>query len=283
MKMKTYQADTMQEALALVKDEMGPDAVILKSRRTTRKLLGKTKACFEVTAALEESLFARPAPVPADRQAARETTPARALSRTPSRPGTPGPEASRDRASAAPGMYDWRGSLRRVDEEGNEPRPVSARDPREYNVQEPARRASAPEAARGGRNAGKEDRGDELIELLRSELKEMKERADRPTAELMNLKEEIRAMMESAASRASASMAAGSRQVEAKAFARQATAPSAAWIPHPGFQNLRECLVEMDMDPALASEAVNAAYSEFRSAAKLERSGTETSAEPGDR
>src|SRR5690606_1075112 len=247
------------------KEEMGPDAVILKSRRTTRKLLGKTKACFEVTAALEESLFARPAPVPADRQAARETTPAR------------------DRASAAPGMYDWRGSLRRVDQDGNESRPVSAPDPREYNVQEPARRASAPEAARGGRNAGKEDRGDELIELLRSELKEMKERADRPTAELMNLKEEIRAMMESAASRASASMAAGSRQVEAKAFARQATAPSAAWIPHPGFQNLRECLVEMDMDPALASEAVNAAYSEFRSAAKLERSGTETSAEPGDR
>ena len=29
MKMKSYQADTMQEALALVKDEMGPDAVIV--------------------------------------------------------------------------------------------------------------------------------------------------------------------------------------------------------------------------------------------------------------
>ena len=48
MKMKSYQADTMQEALALVKDEMGPDAVILKSRRTTRKHLGRTQACFEV-------------------------------------------------------------------------------------------------------------------------------------------------------------------------------------------------------------------------------------------
>src|SRR4051812_585708 len=68
MKMKTYQADTMQEALAMVKEEMGPDAVILKSRRTTRKLLGKTHACFEVTAAEEETLGARAAsrlPTPA--------------------------------------------------------------------------------------------------------------------------------------------------------------------------------------------------------------------------
>ena len=52
MKMKSYQAETMQEALSLVKDEMGPDAVILKSRRTTRKLFGKNQSCFEVTAAL---------------------------------------------------------------------------------------------------------------------------------------------------------------------------------------------------------------------------------------
>ncbi|HLP30404.1 MAG TPA: hypothetical protein VK150_03515, partial [Geothrix sp.] len=58
--MKTFQADTMQEALARVKDEMGPDAVILKSRKATRKLNGKTVPCFEVTAALEENLFARP-------------------------------------------------------------------------------------------------------------------------------------------------------------------------------------------------------------------------------
>jgi flagellar biosynthesis protein FlhF len=151
MKMKTYQADTMQEALALVKDEMGPDAVILKSRRTTRKLLGKTKACFEVTAALEESLFARPAPVVPDRQTARETAAPRMASRTPGRPGMPGQDASRDRASAAPGMYDWRGSLRRVDGDGNDASSGNAnagsgRDPREYNVQEPARRQSQQDA-----------------------------------------------------------------------------------------------------------------------------------------
>ena len=64
MKMKTYQADTMQEALNLVKDEMGPDAVILKSRRATRKVGAKTQACFEVTAALEESLANRAQPPP---------------------------------------------------------------------------------------------------------------------------------------------------------------------------------------------------------------------------
>jgi flagellar biosynthesis GTPase FlhF len=110
----------------------------------------------------------------------------------------------------------------------------------------------------------------------------MKERVDRPSAELMSLKEEIRAMMESAASRASATMAAGSRQMEAKAFARPAMSPATAWIPHPGFQSLRESLVEMDMDPVLASEAANAAYSEFRAAGKTEMPGADA-AEPGER
>src|SRR5262245_23537821 len=61
MRMKTFTADTMQEALSLVKEEMGPDAVILKSRRTTRRSgSNKNEPCFEVTAALEESLFAKP-------------------------------------------------------------------------------------------------------------------------------------------------------------------------------------------------------------------------------
>src|SRR6187549_34748 len=129
MKMKSYQADTMQEALALVKDEMGPDAVILKSRRTTRKVGGKTQPCFEVTAALEESLFARPAPVTADRQAPRnarsvesrqrsesdEPGPARAFTpagRVPE-PGRSAPRrapAGSPAVPAAPGQYDWRGS-----------------------------------------------------------------------------------------------------------------------------------------------------------------------------
>src|SRR6478609_4678610 len=96
MKMKTYQADTMQEALNLVKDEMGPDAVILKSRRTTRKVGIKTQACFEVTAALEESLANRAQPARPEPQPA---------------PATPRPMAGRIPPA---NQYDWRGTLRRV-------------------------------------------------------------------------------------------------------------------------------------------------------------------------
>src|SRR5690349_11485150 len=97
MKMKTYQADTMQEALNLVKDEMGPDAVILKSRRATRKVGAKTQACFEVTAALEESLANRAQPAHPE-----PPPPAQAI---------PRPMAGRIPPA---NQYDWRGTLRRV-------------------------------------------------------------------------------------------------------------------------------------------------------------------------
>ncbi len=60
MKMKTYQADTMQEALVQIKDELGPEAVILRTRKSTRSLLGRKRDCIEVTAALEDSLYAKP-------------------------------------------------------------------------------------------------------------------------------------------------------------------------------------------------------------------------------
>ena len=53
MKMKTFQGDTMQEVLTKVKEEMGDDAVILKSRKSVRKAGGRNQPCFEVTAALE--------------------------------------------------------------------------------------------------------------------------------------------------------------------------------------------------------------------------------------
>src|SRR3954468_17602081 len=98
MKMKTFQADTMQEALNLVKDEMGPDAVILKSRRTTRRAGVKMQSCFEVTAALEEPL----------------------TNRAPAQPARPEPAPSRAPVRPLAGrippadQYDWRGSLRRV-------------------------------------------------------------------------------------------------------------------------------------------------------------------------
>ncbi len=60
MRMKTYQADSMQEALLQVKNEMGPESVILKSTKKVKNILGKKKAYFEVTAALDPELFAKP-------------------------------------------------------------------------------------------------------------------------------------------------------------------------------------------------------------------------------
>lgn len=58
MRMKTYQANSIQEALLSVKEEMGPEAVILKTQKVKSSVLGKEM--FEVTAALEERLFATP-------------------------------------------------------------------------------------------------------------------------------------------------------------------------------------------------------------------------------
>ncbi|MDB5048715.1 MAG: flagellar biosynthetic protein FlhF [Fibrobacteres bacterium] len=295
MKMKSYQADTMQEALGLVKEEMGPDAVILKSRRTTRKVLGKTQACFEVTAALEESLFARPAPVVPDRQAPREAATLRgaaprslspaaarlAALRPMASTAANGPRASAT-APATPGQYDWKGSLRRVDEDGNASPIVS--DDRRVSPQAlktPERRAANTVPASREKAAQAADADANVIEMLRNELKEMKARADQPSREMKDLKEEIKAMMESAAARTAAQ--SGSRQMESKTFARSAMSPATAWIPNVEFQGLQESLIEMDVEPALAAEAVGAAYSEFRAAYKQEGPGEAIAKEPGER
>jgi flagellar biosynthesis GTPase FlhF len=300
----------MQEALALVKDEMGPDAVILKSRRTTRKVGGKNQHCFEVTAALEESLFARPAPVTADRQPAaapRAFTPA---GRVPE-PGRSAPRrapAGAPAVPAAPGQYDWRGTLRRVDVEGNPiediahakgspeaaaaaiqnaRRPAASGDRRAFQQEPegPDRRAAGPASD------PREDAADRsLVELLRSELKEMRDSAGQPAQAMKDLKDEIKAMMESAATRTAAAAAAassasvsGSRQMEAKSFPRSAVSPATAWIPNPEFQALQESLVDMEVEPALAAEAVGAAYSEFRMAYKQESPAETLANEPGER
>ncbi len=63
MKMKTFQADNMQEALQIVKDEMGSEAVILKTAKKTRRSFGKVQEYVEVTAALEDSLYAKPSDI----------------------------------------------------------------------------------------------------------------------------------------------------------------------------------------------------------------------------
>jgi flagellar biosynthesis protein FlhF len=310
MKMKSYQADTMQEALALVKEEMGPDAVILKSRRATRKVGGKTQACFEVTAALDESLFARPAPAASDRQA--PSSPARAFTpagRVPE-PGRSAPRrapAGAPAVPAAPGQYDWRGSLRRVDGEGNPiedanhakgspeaaaaaiqnaRRPAASGDRRAFQ-QDPAgpdRRTAGPESDPA------EDAADRnLVQLLRNELKEMRDSAGQPAQAMKDLKDEIKAMMESAAARtaaataAASASAAGSRQIEARSFPRSAVSPATAWIPNPEFQGLQESLVDMEVEPALAAEAIGAAYGEFRLAYKQESPAESLANEPGER
>lgn len=61
MKIKKYRASTMREALTLVKDELGPEAVILKVEEP-KNMLGITEG-VEVTAALDE-LIATPVATP---------------------------------------------------------------------------------------------------------------------------------------------------------------------------------------------------------------------------
>ncbi len=91
MKMKTFKADSMQEALAQVKEELGPEAVILKTKKSTRRILGRNREVVEVTAALDESLYAKP------RQETRQDDGRK--------------EAKRETEAAPPKTYDWRGRL----------------------------------------------------------------------------------------------------------------------------------------------------------------------------
>jgi flagellar biosynthesis protein FlhF len=57
MQVKTFQADSMSEALRMVKAELGPDAMIISSRKERRKgIFGYfRKPVFEITAALDHS------------------------------------------------------------------------------------------------------------------------------------------------------------------------------------------------------------------------------------
>ena len=50
MQVKTFNASTMEKALALVKKELGPDAIILSSRKVPA---GSGESGFEVSAARE--------------------------------------------------------------------------------------------------------------------------------------------------------------------------------------------------------------------------------------
>ncbi len=301
MKMKTFQADTMQEALTLVKDEMGPDAVILKSRRASRKVGNKTQGCFEVTAALEEPITnrngaepARPVAITSDRQAQREGSTERAGRNDRFTSG------GRPLAGRVPpvSQYDWKGSLRKVEEEAPVAKsksvdmlkrlrtgegeaaagdrrvsPISAPPSSERRAANDARSVELRQQLRSdepnSRAALEADADTKLIEMLRSELKAMQERSEMPARELKGLKDEIKAMMESAAAR-NAALQSQAHAPEAKGFGHSAMSPATAWIPNLEFQGLQESLVEMEMDPALAAEAVGAAYAGFRSATQIE-------------
>ncbi len=298
MKMKTFQADTMQEALSLVKDEMGPDAVILKSRRTTRRVGVKMQACFEVTAALEEPLTNR---APA-RPALPEAAPG------PARGPLPRPMAGRIPPAS---QYDWRGSLRRVENDDAtsaellpqlrgaasapsvEPKPAEAiraaragartgesSDRRFTPISAPPgseRRAPAAPARPAQRDESPASRNDidaeadrKVIDMLRGELKVLQEKAEMPARELKGLKDEIRAMMESAAARVAASH---SQPPPAPRQFGRAISPAATWITSAEMQALQDGLVELEMEPSLAAEAAGTAFAALRAATPAELAG----------
>src|SRR5260370_5774881 len=111
MKIKRYTAVSMRAALALVRAEQGPDAVILSSRRGADGI--------EVIAAVDydEALFVEanrqralavspeaPAPAPAQSQSqsrAQTQAQTRAQTQTPSRVQTPAPAQAQTPATAA--------------------------------------------------------------------------------------------------------------------------------------------------------------------------------------
>ncbi|HLO68508.1 MAG TPA: hypothetical protein VK188_15905, partial [Holophaga sp.] len=65
MRVKTFEAASMQEALAVVKRDMGEDAFILSTRTRRRRTPLGEEAYIEVTAAVDEaSAPPRPAPAP---------------------------------------------------------------------------------------------------------------------------------------------------------------------------------------------------------------------------
>ncbi len=64
MRIRKFQADTMREALLQVKEEMGPEALILRTQKIRGGLLGGGER-WEVTAGLEDKFFEKPEPVPA--------------------------------------------------------------------------------------------------------------------------------------------------------------------------------------------------------------------------
>jgi len=62
VRIRKFQADTMREALLQVKEEMGPEALILRTQKIRGGLLGGGER-WEVTAGLEDKFFEKPEPL----------------------------------------------------------------------------------------------------------------------------------------------------------------------------------------------------------------------------
>jgi|GEM_PF-4740150 len=103
MKMKTYLAETLAEAMQKVKDELGEDAIILKTRQV-KGPLGVGKEQFEITAALEGDLVD-----PTDRTTKEAYRPA-AFKVEPALPREPSLKNEAASLSAYPGQYSALGN-----------------------------------------------------------------------------------------------------------------------------------------------------------------------------
>ncbi len=187
MKMKTYQADTMQEVLQRIKEELGPEAIILKSKKVQKKNLGKIWEMIEVTAGLEESLYAKPP--------------------MPEKPQTP------------PSTYDWRGSLRRFDSNG-----------------QPMDKKIEPILNTKANNVKPDTEMAKWLETMKTEFKEVRQSVELPTRELKMLRDEIKNM------------------VTAVDLLRPARESASVIAPESlgAFQTVLDSLLEMDIDKDLA-------------------------------
>jgi flagellar biosynthesis protein FlhF len=189
MKMRTFEAESMHEALSKVKQEMGEDAVIVKNRKISRRSGGKLVDLFEVTAALEEDL-AHPMAIPASISKAAVTAngPSPRAPIATRRDSIPSSEGKAAPALPSP-LPDWTGSKPAYDWKGSLPR-----------VQEQAKPTVEAPSAQAPVKAG-EQAQNKFMDLLRNEFRDVKERVEMPTRELRILTDEIRQALAGASSR----------------------------------------------------------------------------------
>ncbi|TAK25336.1 MAG: flagellar biosynthesis protein FlhF [Chloroflexota bacterium] len=131
MRMKKYQAPSMNEALAAIRAEMGPNAVILHSSEIRKGPLGLlSPTVVEVVAAIDDG---RPRPSDADESARGETRTRAAPRDRPREPERPRREVTAVSVSNLPGSSDP-GRARRTD--GSDRDDVGALREMQRNVRE---------------------------------------------------------------------------------------------------------------------------------------------------